>query len=45
MPEHSTWLTLLLAHMRETLEHNADALGDSVVGHHSPTWRSFEPLA
>ena len=45
MPEHSTWLTLLLAHMRETLEHNADALGESVVGHHSPTWRSFEPLA
>jgi F-type H+-transporting ATPase subunit a len=45
MPEHSTWLTLLLAYMRETLDHNADALGDSVVGQHAPTWRSFEPLA
>ena len=44
MPEHSTWLTLLLAYMRETLDQNASALGESVVGHHSPTWRSFEPL-
>ncbi len=45
MPEHSTWLTLLLAYMRETLEHNASALGDTVVGGHAPTWQSFEPLA
>jgi F-type H+-transporting ATPase subunit a len=44
MPEHSTWLTLLLAHMRDTLDQNAHALGDSVVGHHPPSWRSFEPL-
>jgi F-type H+-transporting ATPase subunit a len=45
MPEHSTWLTVLLGYLHETLEHNADALGDSVVGGHPPTWRSFEPGA
>jgi F-type H+-transporting ATPase subunit a len=45
MPEHSTWLTLILAHFRDTLEHNTDILGDSVVGHHAPSWQSFEPLA
>ena len=44
MPEHSTWLTLLLSYMRDTLEQNAHTLGDSVVGHHPPTWRSFEAL-
>lgn len=44
MPEHSTWLTLLLSYMRDTLEQNAHTLGESVVGHHAPTWRSFEPL-
>jgi F-type H+-transporting ATPase subunit a len=31
--------------MRDTLEHNAHALGDSFVGGHPPTWESFEPLA
>src|SRR5262245_52415606 len=45
MPEHSTWLTLVLSYMRETLEQNADALGDTIVGEHPPTWRSFEPIA
>ncbi len=45
MPEHSTWLTVLLGYMRETLEQNAEALGDSVVGGHPPSWRSFEPAA
>jgi F-type H+-transporting ATPase subunit a len=45
MPEHSNWLTLILSHFRETLEHNADLLGDSVVGKQPPTWQSFEPLA
>ncbi len=45
MPEHSTWLTLLLAYVRDTLDQNASALGESFVGHHAPTWRSFEPLA
>lgn len=44
MPEHSSWLTLILAHFRETLEHNADMLGDSVWEQRAPTWQSFEPL-
>jgi F-type H+-transporting ATPase subunit a len=30
--------------MRETLDHNASVLGESVVGHHAPTWENFEPL-
>jgi F-type H+-transporting ATPase subunit a len=45
MPDHSSWLTLILSHFRETLEHNADVLGDTLVGAQSPSWRSFEPLA
>jgi F-type H+-transporting ATPase subunit a len=45
MPEHSSWLTLILSHFRETLEHNAQVLGDTVVGGHAPTWQSFEGLA
>jgi F-type H+-transporting ATPase subunit a len=45
MPEHATWLTLLLAHMRETLEHNTSALGDTLVNHNPATWASFEPIA
>jgi len=45
MPEHSSWLTLILSHFRETLDHNADMLGESFVGKQSPTWHSFEPLA
>jgi F-type H+-transporting ATPase subunit a len=44
MPEHSSWLTLILSHFRETLEHNAAILGDSVVGGHHPGWHNFEPL-
>jgi F-type H+-transporting ATPase subunit a len=45
MPEHSSFLTLFLAHIKETLEHNTSVLGESVVGHQEPTWQSFEPLA
>jgi F-type H+-transporting ATPase subunit a len=44
MPEHSSWLTLILAHFRETLEHNADMLGETLVEKKSPGWQSFEPL-
>ncbi len=44
MPEHASWLTLLLAHAKDTLSHNASAIGDSVVGHHPATWQSFEPI-
>jgi F-type H+-transporting ATPase subunit a len=45
MPEHTTWFTLLLAYMHETLEKNAHAFGNTVIKHEAPSWRSFEPLA
>jgi F-type H+-transporting ATPase subunit a len=45
MPEHTSFLTLLLAHMKETLSANAEAFGDTVIGHHPPSWHSFEPIA
>ena len=45
MPEHSSWLTLILSHFRDTLDHNADMLGESLVGKQAPSWHSFEPLA
>jgi len=45
MPEHTTWFTLLLAYMHETLEQNAHAFGASVIKHEAPSWRSFEPFA
>src|SRR5689334_2128462 len=44
MPEHTTFLTMLLAHMRETLDQNANALGQTVLGHEEPSWRSFEAI-
>ena len=43
MPDHASWLTLLLEHVQETLEHNADLIGVSLMGE-NPTWLSFEPL-
>jgi F-type H+-transporting ATPase subunit a len=45
MPEHTSWLTLLLGYMHETLDANAHALGESVLGHEAPSWHSFEPIA
>jgi len=45
MPEHANFLTLILAHFRDTLDHNTSLLGQSVIGAHDPTWASFEPLA
>lgn len=44
MPGHSSWLTFLIAHMQDTLQHNASLLGKSMVGGHEPTWMSFEPI-
>ena len=44
MPEHANFLTLILAHFRDTLEHNTSLLGRSIVGGVEPTWASFEPL-
>jgi F-type H+-transporting ATPase subunit a len=45
MPEHSNWLSLLLEHIKETLSHNANNLGQSFIGGHEASWASFEPLA
>ncbi|HET7545632.1 MAG TPA: F0F1 ATP synthase subunit A [Polyangiaceae bacterium] len=45
MPEHTSWLTLLLAYMHETLEKNAHAFGESVIRHDAPSWRTFEGIA
>ena len=44
MPEHTSFLTLLLAHAKETLAHNAGYLGDSFVNGNKPTWQSTEPI-
>jgi F-type H+-transporting ATPase subunit a len=43
MPEHTTFLTYLLARF-PALKENADNIGYSFIGHHDPTWRSFEPI-
>lgn len=45
MPNHSTWLTFILGSMKENLETNTEAIGDSLVNGHPPTWMSFEPIA
>ncbi len=44
MPEHTSFLTLLLAHAKETLAHNARYLGDTFVKGQPPTWQSTEPI-
>jgi F-type H+-transporting ATPase subunit a len=43
MPEHTTFLTYLL-YKFPALRENADNIGYSFIGHHDPTWRSFEPI-
>jgi F-type H+-transporting ATPase subunit a len=45
MPEHTSWLTLLLAMMHENLDQNAHALGRTFIGKREPGWQSFEPIA
>jgi F-type H+-transporting ATPase subunit a len=45
MPDHTSWLTFVLAYMRDTLDHNASVLGESLVGHQKPNWQSWEPFA
>jgi F-type H+-transporting ATPase subunit a len=44
VPEHTSFLTLLLAHAKDTLDHNATLLGKSFVGGQPATWHSFEPI-
>lgn len=43
MPEHTTFLTYLLAQF-PALQANAHNLGQSMIGHHEASWRSWEPL-
>jgi F-type H+-transporting ATPase subunit a len=43
MPEHTTFLTYLLSKF-PALQHNAELIGYSFIGHREPTWRSFEPI-
>ena len=45
MPEHASWLTLVLAHIKDTLAHNAYVIGESVIGKQPATWQSFEPIS
>jgi F-type H+-transporting ATPase subunit a len=45
MPEHASLLTLVLAHFKDTLDHNANLIGQSLVGGVPPSWDRFEPLA
>ncbi len=44
MPEHASWLTLILAYMKDTLSHNASVIGQSFIAKREPTWESFEPI-
>ncbi len=44
MPEHTSWLTFLLEHMKDTLSQNAHNIGASFVDNHPTDWRSFEPI-
>ena len=44
MPEHTSFLTLLLAHAKETLAHNAGYFGNSFINGTPPSWRSTEPI-
>lgn len=44
MPEHSSWLSLVLHHFEETLSHNAQALGTSVLEGKEVDAHGIEPL-
>lgn len=44
MPEHASWLTFLLVHAKETLNHNAHAFGATLVAQRPADWSSFEPI-
>ena len=43
MPEHTTFLTYLLSKF-PALRENADHIGYSFIGHHDPSYRSFEAI-
>lgn len=45
MPGHSSWLTFLLEHAKETLSHNARVVGKTFIGQAEADWHVFEPIA
>jgi F-type H+-transporting ATPase subunit a len=45
MPDHTSFLTYLLAYFKDTLGHNAHIAGQTLIGKHDPNWQSFEPFA
>lgn len=46
MPEHYSWLSyIVLRHVKDTLSHNAEALGTTLIGGEQATWHHFEPIA
>lgn len=45
MPEHTSWLTLILSYFHDNLDRNAHALGQTVIGQRTPGWQTFEPIA
>lgn len=44
MPEHTSWLTLILEGMKENLDANAAFIGESFLNQTPPSWHSFEPI-
>ena len=44
MPAHTTWLTYLLAYMKDTLAHNAGSIGTGFIQHQPADWHSWEPI-
>ena len=44
MPGHSTWLTFLLAGLKDNLSRNSALIGNSIIDGRPPTWMSFEPI-
>lgn len=44
MPDHTSWLTFLMEHIKDTLSHNAHLVGEGFVVQTQPSWHSFEPI-
>ena len=44
MPGHASWLTFLLAGMKDNLSRNSALIGNSIIDGRPPTWMSFEPI-
>jgi F-type H+-transporting ATPase subunit a len=44
MPEHSSWLTIILSWFQANLEGNLSIIGDTFIGGKAPEWTGFEPI-